>query len=85
MSMGMTAENVAQRYDITREMQDTFAVSSNKKAAEAQAKGLFTEIVPTPATKYVEKGGDWIKTVAMQTFDDGVPCRHDNDKKASAN
>jgi acetyl-CoA acyltransferase len=72
ISMGMTAENVAQRYDITREMQDAFALSSNKKAAAAQEKGLFTEIVPTPAVKYVEKGGEWVKTVTMQTFDDGV-------------
>jgi acetyl-CoA acyltransferase len=72
ISMGITAENVAQRYDVTREAQDKFAVSSNMKAAEAQKKGLFTEIVPTPAVKYVEKGSDWIKSVTMQTFDDGV-------------
>ncbi len=72
ISMGITAENVAQRYDVTREAQDQFAVSSNMKAAEAQKKGLFTEIVPTPAVKYVEKGSDWIKSVSMQTFDDGV-------------
>ena len=72
MSMGMTAENVAQRYDITRELQDKFAVSSNMKAAAAQKSGLFTEIVPTPAVKYVEKGGDWIRSTVMQDFDDGV-------------
>ena len=72
MSMGMTAENVAQRYDITRELQDKFAVSSNMKAAAAQKNGLFTEIVPTPAVKYVEKGGDWIRSTVMQDFDDGV-------------
>lgn len=72
MSMGMTAENVAQRYDITRELQDKFAVASNMKAAAAQKSGLFTEIVPTPAVKYVEKGGDWIRSTVMQDFDDGV-------------
>jgi len=45
--MGITAENVAARYDITREQQDAYAVQSQQRAAKAQAAGLFKEqIVP---------------------------------------
>ncbi len=47
ISMGMTAENVAQKYQITRAEQEAFAVESHSKAAAAQAKGLLdAEIVP---------------------------------------
>ena len=47
MSMGETAENVAQRYQLTRREQEEFAVASQKKAAAAQAGGRFdAEIVP---------------------------------------
>ncbi|MGM0217326.1 hydroxymethylglutaryl-CoA reductase, degradative [Enterococcus sp. AZ126] len=46
-AMGLTAENVAEQFNVTREMQDTFAVQSQMKAAKAQAKGKFVkEIVP---------------------------------------
>lgn len=45
--MGVTAENVAERYHVTREDQDKFAVSSQNKAEKAQATGKFdAEIVP---------------------------------------
>ena len=47
MHMGITAENVAERYGITRQMQDEFAIASQKKAAAAQDAGNFVEeIVP---------------------------------------
>jgi len=45
--MGITAENVAAKYGITRESQDEFAVESQKRAASAISKGHFKEqIVP---------------------------------------
>ena len=45
--MGNTAENVAQRWQITREQQDQFAVASQQKAEAAQKAGRFKdEIVP---------------------------------------
>jgi acetyl-CoA acyltransferase len=47
MSMGETAENVAKKYQITRDDQDAFAARSHQKAAAAQAEGRFKdEIVP---------------------------------------
>ncbi len=46
-SMGITAENVSDRYKITREMQDEFALQSNQKAHQAVESGRFDEeIVP---------------------------------------
>ena len=45
--MGLTAEAIAQRYGITREAQDAFAVASQQKAAKAAAEGACArEIVP---------------------------------------
>ena len=45
--MGITAENVAEKYNITREQQDTFAVHSQRKAVAAVKAGRFKEeIVP---------------------------------------
>jgi len=40
-SMGLTAENVAKKYNITRKEQQEFAISSHQKASEAQSKGNF--------------------------------------------
>src|SRR2546429_6648612 len=48
--MGETAENVAERYEVTRADQDTFAVESHRRAAAAQDAGTFArEIVPIEA------------------------------------
>ncbi|HKK89145.1 MAG TPA: thiolase family protein [Saprospiraceae bacterium] len=47
VSMGITAEAVAQKYDVNREEQDAFALRSHKCAADAQDKGFFkAEIMP---------------------------------------
>jgi acetyl-CoA acyltransferase len=72
MSMGVTAENVANRYKITREMQDKFALGSQLKAAAAQKNGKFKEIVPVDAVRFKEKGGIMVKETFKQDFDDGV-------------
>ena len=45
--MGVTAENLSKKWNITREMQDEFALESQNRAKKAIAKGLFRdEIVP---------------------------------------
>lgn len=50
--MGLTAENVAERYHVSREEQDAFAAHSQMKAAAAQDNGLFDkEIVPVNVQK----------------------------------
>jgi acetyl-CoA acyltransferase len=53
MGMGETAENVARKWQITRDQQEDFAIASHRKAAAAQAAGKFAdEIIPIPV-----KGG----------------------------
>lgn len=51
--MGITAENVANRFGITRDEQDQFAASSHQKAARAIAAGVFKdEVVPVRAYRF---------------------------------
>ena len=57
--MGTTSETVAERYGITRADQDGMAVESNRKALDAQARGLFSdEIVPVTTTVEDRETGD---------------------------
>ncbi len=61
--MGMTAENVAERCNVSREAQDEWAVVSQTRAVEAVANGHFdSEIVPVtvPAHRDVDKEGNEI-------------------------
>lgn len=56
--MGDTAENVAEKYGISREDQDTFAFNSHQKASEAQKAGRFVEeIVPVDVPPQKRKEG----------------------------
>lgn len=52
--MGITAENVAEKYGFTREMQDAFAVESQRKCEQAQNEGRFDEEI-VPVTVKVKK------------------------------
>ena len=53
--MGQTAENIAQKFQITRADQDNFALESQQKAANAQAEGKFKDEI-TPVTITTRKG-----------------------------
>lgn len=55
LHMGMTAENVAERYKISREMQDQLALTSQQRAAAAIAAGYFKEQI-TPVEIATRKG-----------------------------
>ena len=73
VSMGITAENVASRYNVSRADQDKFAADSQAKATKARDNGLFTEIVPTPAAKYVKQAdGTYKKEQFIVQHDDGI-------------
>jgi len=72
-TMGITAENVAEMYNVTREMQDKFSEESHKKASIAQSEGKFDEdIIPIKSVRVV-KDGEMIKS---ETFifdkDEGI-------------
>jgi len=71
LPMGVTSENVAERFGIDRNTQDMFAVASHKKAAAARAAGKFKdEIVPVQTVLKDPKSGEE-KSVLIQE-DDGI-------------
>lgn len=60
--MGITAENVAEQYQITRDMQDEFALQSNLKAHQAVTSGRFDpEIVPVEVEIVTPQGSKTIE------------------------
>jgi len=62
-SMGLTAENVATKYGVSRQDQDAFSLGSHQRAATAVSSGRFDpEIVPLQV-EIVEPGGNGHKTV----------------------
>src|SRR4051794_4819311 len=73
--MGLTAENVAERCQVSREAQDEWAVTSQTRAVAAQESGHFDkEIVPVtvPAHKDVDKEGNEVDVPeTVVTKDDG--------------
>lgn len=69
LPMGITSENVAAKYNVSRQKQDAFAAESFSRAAKAHKAGLFKgEIVPVKTTKVV---GDDEKELTV-TDDDGI-------------
>lgn len=51
ISMGLTAENLAEKYSISRDEQDKFALLSHRKAVSSQQRGKFDkEIIPSEVT-----------------------------------
>ncbi|KAK9396035.1 3-ketoacyl-CoA thiolase peroxisomal [Crotalus adamanteus] len=68
--MGITSENVAERFDISRGKQDAFALASQQKAARAQKLGWFkNEIVPVTTTITDDQGTEKTITVLQ---DEGI-------------
>ena len=74
VSMGITAENVAAKYNVSREDQDKMGVESNRRATEAIKTGKFKEeIVPIQAWKYKkDASGKRIREAVVFDTDDGV-------------
>ncbi|HEY0737967.1 MAG TPA: acetyl-CoA C-acetyltransferase [Herpetosiphonaceae bacterium] len=83
MGMGLTGENVAREYGITREQQDEFALRSHQNGAAAIDTGKFRdEIVPLDVEMTVLKGD---KAQAKQfTFDVDEGVRRDTSREALA-
>ncbi|MEN2465580.1 acetyl-CoA C-acetyltransferase [Ornithinibacillus sp. JPR2-1] len=74
MGMGHTAEEVANRFGISREEQDAFAVESHKRAAQALAEGKFKdEIVPVEVTeRFIGKNNKVEEKTFLFDTDEGV-------------
>ena len=72
LSMGLTAERLAKRYNITREMQDEFSVSSHKNAIAAIQAGKFDdEVVPVPVSFTTPNGSKPKRTDIVFEMDEG--------------
>ncbi len=72
LSMGLTAERVGKRYNITREMSDEFSVQSHKKAIAAIEAGKFDdELVPVPVSFTTPNGSKPKRTEIVFKMDEG--------------
>ncbi|MFH0899013.1 MAG: thiolase family protein [Pseudomonadota bacterium] len=70
--MGITAEIVAQRFNVTRAAQDEFAARSHAKAAVAQQEARFSEIVEVMATCYETNEGKAVRAARPFVQDETV-------------
>ncbi|XP_022138475.1 3-ketoacyl-CoA thiolase 2, peroxisomal-like [Momordica charantia] len=71
LPMGITSENVAHRFGVTREQQDQAAVESHRKAAAATASGRFKDEIIPVSTKIVDPKTGEEKPVTI-SIDDGI-------------
>jgi len=76
-SMGLTAENVADKFGISREDQDRFALSSHQKAAKAIKEGKFKEEVLPILAKVKEVQEDGTIKIKEVLFDTEEGVRYD--------
>lgn len=83
MGMGLTAEAVAERFDVSREDQDAYALESHRRTAAAIDEGRFKdEIVPVPVTRAHFDGKKVVKETITFDTDEGV--RRDTTMEALA-
>ena len=85
VSMGITAENLARKYEISREEQESFSVDSHKKAAAAQSGGrLSDEIVAiTDGNRRIEQDGCIRADASMEALA-GLKLSFDQDGSVTA-
>lgn len=73
MGMGLTAEAVAERFEVSREDQDAYALESHRRTAEAIDEGRFKdEIVPVSVTRSHYDGQKVVKETIKFDTDEGV-------------
>src|SRR5687768_17306698 len=83
-SMGLTAENVAERWEVSREEQDAFALRSHQRAADATQSGRFRdEVVPVPVQR-VYRDEDGQRQVEEYLFDTDEGVRYDSSMEGLA-
>jgi len=83
MNMGLTSENVAARYNVSRADQDAFAAESQHRAAKAQSSGFFDEEIVPVTTRWIEpETPENVKEVTV-TRDDGIRANTTVEKLAS--
>ena len=80
-SMGITAENVAKKYDISRKDQQAFAISSHQKAYEAQTSGKFKNEIVTVGSCETDEN---IRPKSNQETLDGLKLAFDQNGTVTA-
>ena len=83
-SMGLTAENVAAQYGVTRQEQDSFALRSNRLATEAVESGRFDEEIVPLEVEIVEPGTNGRSRTKTFTFKRDEGPRADTSLEALA-
>jgi acetyl-CoA acyltransferase len=84
LNMGLATENVARRYEVSRDEQDAFALRSHQRAAAAQDAGRFDdEIVPLKVT-FEELDARGRKVAREVTFDRDEGVRRDTSEESLA-
>jgi acetyl-CoA acyltransferase 1 len=82
MPMGMTSENVAERYGVNRADQDAFAARSHQKAHKAQQNGLFDEEIVPVTTMWKDVDSVGPEEEITVTKDDGIRANASADTMA---
>jgi acetyl-CoA acyltransferase len=84
LNMGLATENVARKYEVSREEQDAFALRSHRRATAAQDEGRFDdEIVPLKVS-FEELNERGKKTTREVTFDKDEGVRRDSSEEGLA-
>lgn len=79
ISMGLTAENLAKDYSISRIIQEDFALKSHRKALKAKSEGLLTkEIVPVQAGEMIISEDGCMRETTMEKMARLPPAFLDN-------
>ena len=73
-AMGTTAELVAKRYEVSREAQDEYALSSQQRTAKAQDEGLFDDEIIPMVTKMLLKNKETGAEKEVETIVDKDAC-----------
>ena len=84
MGMGHTAEEVAKRYDVTREVQDAFALTSHQRAVAAIAAGKFQDEIVPMTVKQHSFDAEGKLHVQERVFDKDEGARADTTMEALA-
>ena len=84
ISMGLTAENVARAYGVSRQDQDAFAYRSHRRAAEAISSGKFADEITPLMVKRWESDGDGRPKATEVTFSTDEGVRYDTSPEALA-
>ncbi len=84
MGMGLTAEQVASKYNISREDADAFAYRSHQNALKAQAEGRFDDEIVPLQVEYTALNGDGKPSTRTMTFAKDEGPRADTSPEALA-